>query len=139
MGPSCHLVPLVQPGTWGLHGALPGSGALPPCVTASTRVPCGTVLVVVVSWDTPGLICLSHKLCSLAVVGNTGVQPKYSLCFSQGKFAARADFPAAAAKQPIFPRKAHLKPPGHVTGLCNLSCIGGVDTSMQIPGQMLSW
>lgn len=101
-------------------------------------MPCRTMLVVVGSEDTPGLLCLSVKLCALAVVGSTGAQPKYSLCFLQGKFAACADFPAAAAKPLIVPGKAHLKPPGHVTGLCYLSCICGVDMSMKIQGQMLS-
>jgi len=68
------------------------------------------------------------------VVGSAGAQPKYSVCFLKGKFAARADFPTAAAKPLIVPGKTHLKAPGRVTGLCSLSCICDVDKSMKIRG-----
>lgn len=50
------------------------------------------LLVVVGSGETPGVLCLPHKLFSLAVVGSGGVWPEYSLSFLQGKFAAQADF-----------------------------------------------
>lgn len=44
----------------------------------------GMVLVMVGGRDIPGLLCLSHKLCLLAVVGGTDVQARYSPGFLQG-------------------------------------------------------
>lgn len=139
VGPSFHLVCLVWLWTCDLYGVLPLLRVLLRYVMGSTCVLCRTALVVVGSRDIPGLLCLFHKLCSLAMMGSTDIQAKYSLCFLQRKFAAHADFPPAVAKPPIVPGKANLKPPRLVTGLYNLNCICGVDKSMKIQGQMLSW